>query len=298
MKLAEKECNMIIAGIPAYNEEKTIAKVVLLAKRHVDVVIVCDDGSKDLTADIAESLGAKVLKHGKNVGKGAALKSIFRASREIGADLLVTLDADGQHDPNEVPGLIRPILDNQADIVIGSRIKRRSEMPMYRQIGNRMLDFFTNAGSKNKVMDTQSGFRAYSRKAIQEIGITEMGLGVDSQILMHAEERKLRVIERVVTCSYELQTSKRSPITHAIGVLVSILNVTAEKKPLLYLGVPSAILLLFGTFLTVWLLNLYVSGNGFSVTMAVFAMATTLVGLLLAFTAIILKAIAGLKRHY
>lgn len=289
---------LIIAGIPAYNEEKTIAKVVLLAERYADVVIVCNDGSSDLTADIAESLGAKVLQHSKNMGKGAAIKSLFKASREIGADVLVTLDADGQHDPNEVPELIRPILDNQADIVIGSRIKHRSEMPMYRRIGNRVLDFFTNAGIKNKVIDTQSGFRAYSKKAIQEIDVTEMGLGVDSQILLDAEERKLRVIERVVTCSYEAQTSKRNPLIHAVDVIVSILNVITERRPLLYLGVPSAALLMLGAFLTVWLLNLYVADRGFSVTMALFAMGTMLIGLLLAFAAIILKAISRLRRHY
>jgi glycosyltransferase involved in cell wall biosynthesis len=289
---------MIVAGIPAYNEEKTIAKVILLAKRQADVVIVCDDGSNDLTADIAESLGVKVLRHSKNLGKGAAIKSLFKASREIGADVLVTLDADGQHDPNEIPELIGPILDNQADIVIGSRIKRRNEMPVYRQIGNRVLDFFTNAGSKNKVMDTQSGFRAYSKRAIQEINIIEMGLGVDSQILLDAEESKLRVIERVITCSYEKQTSKRNPIVHAADVLVSILTVITEKRPLLYLGVPSAILLMIGTFLTMWLLNLYVSDKGFSIVMALFAMATILIGLLLAFAAIILKAISRLRSYY
>lgn len=289
---------MIIAGIPAYNEEKAIAKVILLAKRHADVVIVCDDGSSDLTADIAENLGVKVLRHSKNMGKGAALKSLFRASREIGADVLVTLDGDGQHDPNEIPELIPPILDNQADIVIGSRINHRSEMPVYRKIGNGVLDFFTNAGSKNKVLDTQSGFRAYSRRAIQEIDITEMGLGVDSQILLDAEESKLRVIERVVTCSYEGQTSKRNPIVHAADVLVSILTVIAEKRPLFYLGVPSAVLLIIGTFLTVWLLNLYVSDGGFSIVIALFAIATVLIGLLLAFAAIILKAISRLRRYY
>jgi glycosyltransferase involved in cell wall biosynthesis len=289
---------MIIAGIPAYNEEKNIAKVILLAKRHADAVIVCDDGSSDLTADIAKNLGVKVLRHSKNIGKGAALKSLFKASREIGADVLVTLDGDGQHDPNEIPELIPPILGNQADIVIGSRINHRSEMPMYRKIGNRVLDFFTNAGSKNKVIDTQSGFRAYSRKAIQEINIIEMGLGVDSQILLNAEESKLRVIERAITCSYPEQKSKRSPIVHAVDVFVSILTVITERRPLLYLGVPSIALLMLGTVLTVWLLNQYVSEGGFSIVMALFAMATVLVGLLLAFAAIILKSISRLGRYH
>jgi len=287
---------MIIVGIPAYNEEKAIAKVILLAKKHADVVIVCDDGSSDLTADIAENLGVKVLRHSKNIGKGAALKSLFEASREIGADVLVTLDSDGQHDPNEIPGLIPPILDNQADIVIGSRINHRSEMPMHRKIGNNVLDFFTNAGSKNKVKDTQSGFRAYSRRAIQEIDITETGLGVDSQILLNAEKSKLRVIEKAITCSYKGQTSKRSPLVHAVGVLMSILTVIAEKRPLLYLGTPSIALLMLGTVLTVWLLNQYVSEGVFSIVIALFAMATVLIGLLLAFAAIILKAISRLRR--
>jgi len=115
---------------------------------------------------------------------------------------------------------------------------------------------------------------------------------------MDAEQRKLRVIERVVMCSYEAQTSKRNPIIHAVDILMSILTVITERRPLLYLGVPSVALLIFGSFLTAWLFNLYVTDRGFSVTMALFAMATMVVGLLLAIAAIILKAISSLRRHY
>ena len=112
---------VVVAAIPAYNEEKTIARVVLQAQRHVDSVLVCDDGSEDLTTEIAERLGATVMRHERNLGKGAALKSLFEMALEVNADVVVTLDADGKHNPSEIPLFISQVLDGDADIVLGSR---------------------------------------------------------------------------------------------------------------------------------------------------------------------------------
>jgi len=112
---------LVVACIPAYNEEGSIAGVVVQARKYVDRVVVCDDGSVDLTGAIAEGLGAVVVRHGRNLGKGAALRSAFLRARELGADVVAMLDADGQHDPEEIPGLVEPILKGEADMVVGSR---------------------------------------------------------------------------------------------------------------------------------------------------------------------------------
>lgn len=288
---------LIVACVPVYNEEKTIAKVVLLTRKHVDKVIVCDDGSNDFTAEIAESLGAMVIRHEENMGKGAALGSLFRASKELGADVMVTLDGDGQHDPDDIRELISLILKGDADVVIGSRfIEENSHIPRYRRIGNRFLNFFTNAATKKKLTDTQSGFRAYSKRALEKIEITEKGLGVDSQILMDAVRKKLKLIEHPVNCTYEKGTSTRSPLTHGASVLMALIRIATEKRPLLYVGVPSAMLLLVGLFSTIWLLKSYLSDGHFSIVVVVVAMGTMLAGLLLAVTALILKAISRLEK--
>src|SRR4030042_4807226 len=110
----------VVVGIPAFNEEKTIARVVLEAQRYADAVVVCDDGSSDLTAKIAERLGADVVRHERNLGYGSAIKSLFNRARELGADVLVTLDGDGQHDPGDIPNVVEPIKNGVADIRLGS----------------------------------------------------------------------------------------------------------------------------------------------------------------------------------
>lgn len=127
----------IIACIPAYNEERTIASVVLKAMKYVNKVIVCDDGSEDLTGEIARRLGAEVVRHERNMGYGAALSTLFNKAREVKADIMVILDADGQHNPDDIPRLLKPIIDGEADIVIGSRFigGLKGEIPAYRELG-------------------------------------------------------------------------------------------------------------------------------------------------------------------
>jgi len=127
----------IIVAIPAYNEEETIAKEVLKAKKYADKIIVCDDGSADSTAEIAKSLGVDVIRHKRNLGYGAAIQSLFERAKRLDFDVLITLDGDGQHNPDDIPKVIKPIIDDEADIVIGSRFVGDSlfAMPWYRRIG-------------------------------------------------------------------------------------------------------------------------------------------------------------------
>jgi len=158
----------ILAAIPCYNEGATVGSVVLKAKQHVSEVLVIDDGSKDDTAKIAEAAGATVISHGQNKGKAAATKEIFHYALEHGHDIVVTVDGDGQHDANEIPQFLTPLLNDTADMAIGFRSGQRTEMPFWRKIGKRTLDYATGIGT-SKVTDSQCGFRAFSRKAIEKI---------------------------------------------------------------------------------------------------------------------------------
>ncbi len=136
--IADLQKPHVAVGIPAFNEEQSIARIIIEAQKHADTVIVCDDGSTDLTAQIAERLGADVVRHEENCGYGAAIKSLFKRALEFGADVLVTLDGDGQHDASEIPQVIEPIIEGNADVVIGSRFidaKGTAEMPFYRKVG-------------------------------------------------------------------------------------------------------------------------------------------------------------------
>ena len=116
----------VTVGIPAYNEEKNIASIIVKLKKISSEIIVCNDGSVDSTAEIAEKLGATVINHTKNLGYGSAMKSIFLKSKEIGSEVLITLDADGQHDVNDIEKILKPITDKKCDIVIGSRFLEKS----------------------------------------------------------------------------------------------------------------------------------------------------------------------------
>jgi len=299
-KTGRTERSMIVAGIPAYNEEKTIARVILLAQRSADVVVVCDDGSQDLTAEIAQKLGAIVIRHEKNMGYGAAIQALFEKAKALNADLLLTLDADGQHDAMEMPNLLKPILENKADIVIGSRFLRRdSSMPFYRRLGVKVLTKFTNGSvGQDSITDGQCGFRAYGRKAIESLTLYGKGMGISAEILMKAKSNGLTIAEVPVKAHYrDLETSTQHPIKHGVSVIMTILRVVVEERPLVFLGIPGIMLLLAGLFFGIWALQLYAAGqsiiNGVTLTSAAF----TIGGIFTLFTAITLYSIVRLSER-
>ena len=147
----------IIVGIPAFNEEKNIAKIITRLNKITDSIVVCNDGSTDLTSEIAEKMGAVVINHEKNLGYGGAIRSIFLKSREMDGDILVTFDADGQHRIEDIEDVINPIINNQADLVIGSRFldEKDQEVPQYRKMGIKVITKITNASLKQKLTDSQ-----------------------------------------------------------------------------------------------------------------------------------------------
>lgn len=296
--------SFVVIGIPAFNEEHTIARVVLEAQKFGDKVVVCDDGSTDYTAKIAESLGADVVQHEKNGGYGASIKSLFLRARELNADVFVTLDADGQHEPNEIPYVIKPILDGEADVVIGSRFVDRTgtaEMPLYRQLGAKLITKMVNGSAKNGVTDSQSGFRAYSHVALDSLNFFEDGMGASVEILLKASKNDLRIVEVPSTCKYntsEGNTSSEHPVTHGMGVVFSLIRLIVEERPLLFLGVPSLFCLLAGVGFGLWLLQLYAIEHAIETNVALASFSFILIGFFLLSTAITLYAIARMSEKF
>jgi glycosyltransferase involved in cell wall biosynthesis len=288
----------VVVGIPAFNEEKTIAQVVLQSQSYADKVVVCDDGSTDLTPVIAQRLGAVVVSHERNLGYGSAIQSLFQQAKSLNADILVTLDADGQHEPNEIPEVIRPIVEEAADIVVGSRLvdKRLSAtMPWYRRAGVKLLTKLTNGGTgQNSVKDAQSGFRAYNRKSMEELVVFENGMGVSSEILINARKQRLRISEVSTSCNYDngVRTSTHHPLRHGVDVIASIIKLVVEDKPLIMLGLPGMLSLAAGIIFGVWMLQLYASEHQIMTNVALASIAFILIGLFFVFTAVTLYAIS------
>ncbi|MCP4536827.1 MAG: glycosyltransferase family 2 protein [Chloroflexi bacterium] len=214
----------VIAAIPCYNEERFIDNVVRRVSQYVDQVIVVDDGSSDRTTEVAQAAGATVIRHDINKGPGGAYKTCFRAARENGADVLITLDGDDQHDPDELPRLLQPLLNEEADLVIGSRFLEQYEIARYRKFGIDVITFLYNVGSKAKIVDTQSCYRGYSKRALERLRITEDGFGFSVELLVQARKRDLRVVEVPISCIYHEASHSMNPVLHGVGVALMVLK--------------------------------------------------------------------------
>jgi glycosyltransferase involved in cell wall biosynthesis len=289
---------MIVAIIPAYNEEDTIGTVVLRTKPYVDKVIVVDDGSKDKTAETAQLAGAEVVQHITNGGKGAALKTGFEYAEKLHVDVVVCLDADAQHNPDDIPKIIAPILSGEAEMVIASRYENKDgvkDIPIYRRFGLWVLNKATNFGSECNVMDTQCGFRAYSGEVLGKFGFKKKGFSVESEMLEDAIENNIKIKEVPFVPKYDvLNSSTEKPVKHGLGVLNSILKIIKDRHPLLFFGASGLILLILG--LTFGILSFeYYFSNGFipfgpSIAAAVFI----LMGAFCIFAGLILSSISGM----
>ena len=287
----------LLACIPAYNVENTISTVVKDVSNYVDRVIVCDDGSIDETSKEAKNAGATVIKHEKNHGKGAALKSLFDYAKKTDFDILVTIDGDGQFLAKDIPKLINPI-NNGCDVVIGSRLDEKSEMPGYRKFGNKVLDKMTSAASELPFNDTQSGFRAYSKKAIEKIKFYSDGFASDSEILVSASEKGLQISEEKINVRYNTgtKTSTSNPVSHSSDVITKLIELIAVKSPLKLLGLPGIVLFLFGLFYSGVVISIFNESGYFSVPSTLVALGSVVTGLLFILTAIILFTINVSRR--
>ena len=287
----------IVIGIPAFNEEKNIASILMKLKENYQNIIVCDDGSNDLTAKIAEELGAIVVRHEKNSGYGAAIKTIFFKAHEIGADVLITFDADGQHRIEDIENIIQGIINDEADIVIGSRfLDDKQKMPKYRKVGVKAITKLTNAVSGTDISDSQSGFRAYNKKILQNITPAENGMGVSTEILMKSQKKDFRIKEVPIIIKYEGDTSTHNPVSHGSSVVFSTLQYVAIQRPLTFYGIPGICFLVIGMFFSLWAIQIFTEHGELITNIALVGGGSITIGIILMISASILHSIVRLLK--
>ena len=287
-----------VIGIPAYNEEKNIASILLRLKNISEYIIVCDDGSSDLTYEIAKKLGAIVVKHKKNLGYGAAIKTIFLKAQEINADALVTFDADGQHKIEDIDKILVPIKNNKADIVIGSRfLNDEQKISKYRKIGIKTITELTNITSGTKITDSQSGFRGYNRKTLENIKLTESGMGVSTEILIKAKKSNFKIIEVPIIVSYEGETSTHNSIIHGSSVIISTLKYVAMERPLTFYGIPGLVFLIIGVSFGLWAIQIFTNEGVLITNITLISMGGVILGMVMMITATILYSIISIARE-
>jgi len=289
----------IIVGIPAFNEEKNIAVLIVQLKKIADKIIVCNDGSTDLTSKIAEELGATVINHEKNLGYGAAIRSIFLKSKELDGDVLVTFDADGQHKIEDINRVVGPIINEESDLVIGSRFldKSEKEVPKYRKVGIKIITKVTNVTIKKQLTDSQSGFRAYSKKVLNELNPSELGMGISTEILIKASAKNFRISEVPIKITYDGDTSTHNPISHGSSVLLSTIKFTSIEHPLKFYGVPSMIFFAIGLFFVYFSAQYYTEIGRLNTNLTLVAAGTMLIAVVLFITSVLLYSLISVVRE-
>jgi glycosyltransferase involved in cell wall biosynthesis len=289
----------ITVGIPAYNEEKNIASIIVKLKKIVDTIIVCNDGSNDSTSEIAKNLGVIVIDHSKNLGYGAGIHSIFRKAREINSDVLVTIDADGQHRIEDIKKVVEPIEKGEADLIIGSRFldTTQKQIPEYRKIGIKLITKVTNSSLKNKITDSQSGFRAYSKNVVSKLNVSDIGMGISTEILIKSSAHGFRIAEVPITVLYDGDTSTHNPVSHGTSVLFSTLKYTSIEHPLKFYGIPSVILLIIGATFSYFAVQYYVEIGRLNTNLTLVSTAVVLIGIVLLITAILLYSLVSVVRE-
>jgi len=287
----------VLVAIPAKDEKLTIGTVVVLSKQYGDVLVI-DDGSEDGTAKVAELSGAKVLRHEVNLGKAEALRSAFKYAIENGYDVVVCLDADGQHDPCDIPRLLEPIIKDEADLVIGSRFLRKN-VPKYRIFGQKVLDVLTNFASEVKVTDSQSGFRALNRKVLEYLkDFRSDGYSIESDMIAFLAG-KVRIMEVPIDVRYDVPNKhKKNPLAHGLSVLSSLVGFIGYKRPLLLFGLSGFVLTVVGLAFGFWAFSTYYITNklpyGPSIASALFL----ILGLLLITSGLILNSLVQMMKIY
>ena len=288
----------VVIGIPAYNEEKNIGSLILKLKNITDKIIVCNDGSSDLTGEISEKLGAIVVNHTKNLGYGAAIRSLFLKAKELNAEILLTFDGDGQHKVDDIKKIIRPIIKNESDIVIGSRfLSDNSDVSEYRKAGIKAITSFTNTGNRANLTDAQSGFRAYNKKAIQEIIPSETGMGVSTEILIKASKKGLKITEVPIEILYQGKTSTHHAFPHGISVIFSTMKFISIENPLKFYGIPGIVFLGIGLFFIIWTLQTFSETRQIITNISIIGIGSIILSSILLMTAILLYSLVSVVRE-
>jgi glycosyltransferase involved in cell wall biosynthesis len=294
----------ILVCIPAYNEAATIKDVILKAKKYANEVIVYDDGSTDDTCEIAKISGASfIIVSPSNRGYGAAIRALFQASKNENADIMITMDSDGQHDPDQIPYIVDPIIKGECDIAIGSRFltpRDSQKVPRYRSVGIKTITKITEYASYEGITDAQSGFRAYNRKALSKIELFEDGMSVSTEILIRSKEKNLVIKEVPVTINYEVEnngrTSTKNPMSHGMGVLISVVRFVSLRHPMAFYGLPGVALLIIAAIFMYHALNIFSETRNVSTNLILYSIGTSVVGVILLATGAILYTMIALLR--
>ena len=287
-----------VIGIPAFNEEKNIASIIMKLKKVTDHIIVCNDGSTDMTEEISKELDVIVINHSRNMGYGSAIRSIFLKAKELQADILVTFDADGQHRVVDIQSVTQPIIDDKADVVIGSRfLENQSDVPKYRKFGIKVITKITNSSLKEKLTDSQSGFRAYSKNVLKNITPSESGMGVSTEILIKASSAGHKIAEVPITIIYGSDTSTHNPVSHGTSVLLSSIKFTSIEHPLKFYGVPAIIFLGIGLTFMLWTFQTYAIEKEIITNVALIGIGSLVIGIVFLLAAILLYSLVSVVRE-
>ena len=233
------------------------------------------------------------------MGYGAAINSIFQESKEMKSDLLVTFDADGQHRVEDIDKVIKPISNGESDIVIGSRFldESKKEVPNYRKVGIKVITKITNATIKKQLTDAQSGFRAYSKKVLNELNPSELGMGISTEILIKASAKNFRISEVPIKIIYDGDTSTHNPVLHGSSVLISTIKFTSIEHPLKFYGIPSLIFFAIGLFFVYFSAQYYTEFGRLNTNLTLIGAGTTLIAVVLLITGILLYSLVSVVRE-
>ena len=287
----------IMVGIPAYNEEKMVGDMVLQAKKYAHLVLVVNDASSDNTAIVAEQAGALVITHSENKGYGGAALTIFQAAQKYKPDIMILMDADGQHDPSDIPRFAAKMQEGY-DVVVGSRFLKseyKEGIPLYRKFGIKILGTATNIAANGSVVisDVLCGYRAFSRKAYEKIRDLDPSMHGSSDIVVQLGDLGMKFGEIPVSIRYDLEnTSKRGPINMGLELLGGVIQVVVTKRPLLFFGLPGVVLTVVGVILAIQAFDIVAKTGIWSTNITLVAMMMLMLGMLLVITALILYAVA------
>lgn len=284
----------VAAAIPAFNEEKYIGTIVLKTRQYVNEVIVVDDGSTDQTAKIARLAGATVIQHQQNKGYGASIQTLLAEAKKRDASILVLLDADSQHNPDEIPELIKSLSEGY-DLVIGSRKQQAANIPLYRRIGQKVISYFSAILSGKKLYDSECGFRVFSQKAIALLELRENGMSVSAETIAKAAEKGLKIIERPISIKYTRDSSTLNPVAHGFEVLGRIIVMISERRPLFFFGLGGSILITLGFLAGIGAISIIFGGGGAVTGYTLVSLLLIIIGVFSVFTGIILNVLIKRK---
>jgi glycosyltransferase involved in cell wall biosynthesis len=291
------DLSRVVAIIPAFNEERNVGSVVLRLRHVLDSVIVVNDGSHDATEEVARLAGAQVISHPTNRGYGAAIRTGLAAAQKLDPRAVVLMDADGQHRVEDVVDLVRPIVEDEADVAVGSRfVDDRTQVPRMRKVAQHGLTWLSNVGSGVKLTDSQSGMRAFGPRALDSLLLSSTSMAAASEMQFLASDARLRVCEVPIEIRYFGEV-KRNPIGQGLDVLNGIIRLVSLRRPLLFFGLPGLLLVMVGVYLALDVVLTFDRVHVLLVGQLIFAVAFLIIGVLSLFTSGVLNALQGLRRE-